>query len=178
MNSDITSVESYISQEQLKKRIAELGQEISQEFAGEHLIVVGVLNGAFMFCADLVREIKGCQVDVQFLGAASYHGGTESSGNVKITYDLKSDIKDKHILIVEDIVDTGLTIKSLKDLLASRKPKSIKLASLLYKPARNIHRVEIDYLAFEIQDKFVIGFGLDHDGKYRELPYIGVWTGA
>ncbi len=172
------NIETYISQEKINERVAELGKQISKDYAGEELLIAGVLNGAFMFCADLVRQIEGVAVSVEFMAASSYEGGTESSGNVKIRLDLKTDIKDKHVLIVEDIVDTGLTIKSLKGLLAARDPKSVKLASLLYKPARNIHKVDIDYLAFEIDDKFVIGYGLDYDGKYRELPYIGVWTGA
>ena len=141
-------------------------------------MIAGVLNGAFLFCADLVRAVEGVGVSVEFMAASSYEGGTETTGNVKIRLDLKTDIANKNVLIVEDIVDTGLTIKSLKALLLARNPKSVKLASLLYKPARNIHKVDIDYLAFEIEDKFVIGYGLDYDGKYRELPYIGVWTGS
>lgn len=169
------AIDVYISEEKIKQRVKELGKQITADYQGEELVVVGVLNGAFVFCADLIREIK-LPLYMEFLGASSYGDSTSSSGNVKITLDLKKDIQGKNILLVEDIIDTGLTISNLFDIFKSRKPKSIKLASLLFKPARLKHPVAIDYLGFEIEDKFVIGHGLDYAGRYRELPYIGVYN--
>lgn len=170
------AVDIYISEEKIKSRIKELGEKITKDFKGEELVVIAVLNGSFIFCADLIREIK-VPVIVEFVGATSYGESTESSGNVKITMDLKRDIAGKNILVVEDIVDTGLTLSNLLEVFKSRKPKSIKLASFLFKSARLKHTVPIDYLGFEIEDKFVIGYGLDFAGKYRELPYVGVYQG-
>ncbi|EQC47171.1 hypoxanthine phosphoribosyltransferase [Bacteriovorax sp. Seq25_V] len=163
----------FISQEQISNRVKELARTIDQDFSGEEIVVIGVLNGAFMFVADLIREIKS-PIILDFIAASSYEG-TESTGNLKILKDIKVDIKDKNVILVEDIVDTGLTIKELQKDLKDRGPKSLKLCSLLHKPARTIHENKIDYLGFEIEDKFVIGYGLDFDGKYRELPYIGVY---
>ncbi|EQC46748.1 hypoxanthine phosphoribosyltransferase [Bacteriovorax sp. BSW11_IV] len=168
------AVEVMISEEEISKRISELGAKITNDYAGEELVVVGVLNGAFMFVADLIRKIN-VPVRLEFMAVASY-SGTESTGEIKVNLDLKESIRGKNVLVVEDIVDTGLTIKTLRGILQQKGPKSLRLASLLYKPARNIHKVEIDYLAFEIEDRFVIGYGLDFDGKYRELPYIGVYS--
>ena len=169
-------MEVHISQEQIAARVRELGEQINRDYEDKEIVVVGVLTGAFMFCADLIREIK-VPVKIEFMSAASYGDDTESSGNVKIRLDLKHDIKDKHVLVVEDIVDTGLTITSLLTMLKARHPASIRLASLLHKPARSIHKVHIDYLAFKIEDNFVIGYGLDYAERYRELPYIGIYQG-
>jgi hypoxanthine phosphoribosyltransferase len=168
------AIDVYFSEEQIKNRVKELAQEITRDFAGEELVVIGVLNGAFMFCADLVRELD-LPVNIEFMSASSYVG-TESSGEVTINLDLRNSIKDKNVLVVEDIVDTGLTMTQLLRNLEQRNPKKLKLATLLYKPARTEHKVDIDYLAFEIEDKFVIGYGLDFDGRYRELPYIGIYN--
>jgi hypoxanthine phosphoribosyltransferase len=170
------SVETFISEEKIKQRVAELGKQITEDFAGEEIVVVGVLNGAFMFCADLIRQIN-LPITLEFLAVSSYGDATTSSGEVKINMDLKREIAGKNVLIVEDIVDTGLTLSTLLEIMKVRKPKSLKLASLLHKPAKQTHEVPIDYLAFEIEDKFVIGYGLDYAGKYRELPYIGVYSG-
>ncbi len=170
------SVEVYIPEEKIKSRIKELGEQITKDYNGEEVVIIAVLNGSFVFCSDLIRQIK-CPVIVEFVGASSYGEGVESSGNVKITMDLKRDILGKHVLVVEDIVDTGLTLSNLLEVFKSRKPKSIKLASFLFKPARLKHPVPINYLGFEIEDKFVIGYGLDYGGKYRELPYVGVYKG-
>lgn len=170
------SVETFISEEDIAKRITELGESISKDFDGDELIVVGILNGGFVFCADLIRKINAPMI-VDFFRASSYGEGTESSGNLEIISDLSINIEGKDVLIVEDIVDTGLTLTKVIELFKSRSPKSVKLASLLYKPSRNLHKVPIDYLGFEIEDKFVIGYGLDYAGKYRELPYIGVYQG-
>jgi hypoxanthine phosphoribosyltransferase len=163
-----------LSTEQISKRIKELGEQITKDYQGKEIAIVGILNGSFVFCADLVREIK-VPVNVEFMGASSYGSGTTTSGEVKITLDVKSSLEGKHVLIVEDIVDTGHTLKSILEILQVRKPASLKLASFLYKPSRNIHPVDINYLAFEIEDHFVIGYGLDYDGRYRELPYVGIY---
>lgn len=170
------SIDVFISEEKIKERVSELGKQITADFAGEELVVVGVLNGAFMFCADLLRQID-LPITLEFLAVSSYGDETTSSGEVKINLDLKREIAGKNVLIIEDIVDTGLTLSTLLEILKVRKPKALKLASLLHKPARQTHPVPIDYLAFEIEDKFVIGYGLDYAGKYRELPYIGVYSG-
>ena len=169
----MSSVDVFISKEQIANRVKEIGALISKDYAGKEVTVIPLLTGAFMFAADLLREIK-VPVDIQFMATSSYEG-TQSTGEVKINYDLKRSVHGKHVLLVEDIVDTGTTLKTVMEIMKTRKPASIKLASLLYKPARNIHPVDIDYLGFEIEDKFVIGYGLDYDGRYRELPYIGVY---
>ena len=169
------AVDVFISEEQIQTRIKELGEQITRDFNGEEVTVVGVLNGAFMFVADLVRTME-LPIVLEFIKASSYGDGTTSSGKVDITLDLQKDIKDKNVLVIEDIVDTGLTLTGLLEDFKQRNPKNLKLASLLYKPARCKHKVNIDYLGFEIEDKFVIGYGLDYAGKYRELPYIGVYS--
>ena len=168
-------IDVFLSSEQIKNRVAELAQAINRDYAGKELLVLGILNGSYVFLADLLREVK-VPLLMDFMKASSYEG-TESTGKVQIKLDTKLDLKGKDVLIVEDIVDTGHTMKALLKELEGRAPKSLKLASLLYKPARNIHPVKIDYLGFEIEDKFVIGYGLDFDGRFRELPYIGIYGG-
>lgn len=168
------TITEYISSEKIKERICQMGAEISGDYAGKEIVVVGILNGAFMFCADLVREIKS-PVRLDFMLTSSYGDGTVSSGNIKIKLDMKKSVQNKHVLIVEDIVDTGMTISCLLEMMKARNPASIKLASLLYKPARAKYKIDIDYLGFEIEDKFVIGYGLDLAGRFRELPYIGIY---
>jgi hypoxanthine phosphoribosyltransferase len=169
------AVDVYISEEKIQARIKELGEQITKDFNGEEVTVVGVLNGAFMFVADLIRAMD-LPVVMEFIKASSYGDGTVSKGKVDITLDLQKDIKGKNVLVVEDIVDTGLTLTGLLEDFKQRDPKNLKLASLLFKPARCQHKVNIDYLGFEIEDKFVIGYGLDYAGKYRELPFIGVYS--
>jgi hypoxanthine phosphoribosyltransferase len=165
--------EVMISEEEIALRIAELGKAITQDFENEELVVICVLKGAFMFCSDLIKKINR-PVRLEFISLSSYGDSTNSSGNVRLEMDITANVEGKNVLIVEDIVDTGLTIKTLIEMLALRKPKSVKLASLLFKPVKLKHKVGIDYLGFEIEDKFVIGYGLDYAGRYRELPYIGV----
>lgn len=162
-----------ISEEEIALRIDALAKAINEEFNGQELVVICVLKGAFMFCSDLIKKIE-LPVRLEFIQLSSYGEGTKSAGNVKVEMDLSGSINNQNVLIVEDIVDTGLTIKTLSEMLEVRNPKSLKLASLLYKPSRNTHPAKIDYLGFEIEDKFVIGYGLDYAGRYRELPYIGV----
>lgn len=173
VGTELQNVDIFISEEDISERVIQLGQQISKDYQGEDLVVLCVLNGAFMFCSDLVKQIN-LPIKVDFVGLSSYGEATESSGQVVITTDTKMDLSDKNVLVIEDIVDSGLTMKYFLKLLQERSPKSIKLASLLYKPARNKYSVNIDYLGFEIEDKFVVGYGLDYAGKFRELPYVGI----
>ena len=168
------NIETLIDAKTIEARCAALGQEITKDYAGKEVIIVPVLKGSFVFAADLIRHIDlTCSID--FLGLRSYEG-TESSGVVQITSDLTKGIEGKHVLVVEDIVDTGLTMQYLLENLETRRPASIKTVSLLHKPARSQVEVPIDYLGFTIEDVFVIGYGLDFDQKYRNLPYLGVVT--
>jgi len=169
------AIDVFISEEKIQERIKELAEVISKDYKGEEVIVVGVLNGCFMFCADLLRELD-LPIITEFMAASSYGEGTTTSGQVDILLDIKTDIKGKNVLFVEDIVDTGHTFKKILEMIKTRGPKSVKIASLLSKPARREHEIDIDYLAFEIEDKFVVGYGLDLAGKYRELPYIGIYN--
>src|SRR3984957_20167807 len=164
---------SMISAEQIATRVRELGAQITKDYAGRNLVLVCVLKGSFVFGADLMRTID-LPLRVDFLGVRSYGEGTESSGVVQITQDLSRPIENEDVLIVEDIVDTGLTIAHLMDLLRTRAPASVKVCSLLHKPARARVSVNVDYLGFTIEDRFVVGYGLDFAEKYRNLPYIGV----
>ena len=165
--------EVMISEDEIALRIEALGQAITQDFMGEDLVVICVLKGAFIFCSDLIKKINR-PLSLEFISLSSYGDGTQSSGNVRLDMDITCNVEGKNVLIVEDIVDTGLTIKTLMAMLALRNPKEVRLASLLFKPVKLKHQVKIDYLGFEIEDKFVIGYGLDYAGRYRELPYIGV----
>lgn len=152
--------------------MAELGAQITKEFKGQPLHVVGVLKGSFMFLADLVRHIDlDCSID--FLGVSSYGSRTQTSGIVRMTQDLSSPIANKHVLIVEDIVDTGLTMKYLIDNLQTRRPESISVCTLLHKPSNQRIEVPIHYVGFTIPNEFVIGYGLDYAQLYRNMPYIG-----
>ena len=162
-----------ISEEQIRDRVRELGAQISAEYKDRPLVLVCVLKGSFVFAADLARSID-LPLRVDFLGVRSYGEGTESSGVVQITQDLSRPIAGEDILFVEDIVDTGLTLAYLKDLFRTRQPRSVKVCSLLHKPARARVEVKIDYLGFTIEDKFVVGYGLDVAERYRNLPFIGV----
>src|SRR5207244_11387666 len=164
-------VEVLYTQQQIAGRVRELAAEIERDHRGKELVLVGVLKGAFVFVSDLSRQID-LPLSVDFIGLSSYGEATESSGVVKITSDLTRPIENKHVLIVEDIVDTGLTMRYLLDNLATRRPTSVKLCTLLYKPSRARTRIPIDYLGFEIADRFVVGYGLDANDKYRNVPFI------
>ena len=165
--------EALITEEEIAYRIEALGKAITKDYENEDLVVICILKGAFVFCSDLIKKINR-PVSLEFISLSSYGDSTNSSGNVRLEMDITSNVEGKNVLIVEDIVDTGLTIKTLMDMLSVRNPKSVKLASLLFKPVKLKHNVKIDYLGFEIEDKFVIGYGLDYAGRYRELPYIGM----
>ena len=166
-------VSTMLSAEQIAARVRELGAAITRDYAGRSPLLVSVLKGSFVFAADLVRTID-LPVRIDFLGVRSYGEGTETSGVVQITSDLSRPIEHEHVLLVEDIVDTGLTVAHLFDLLRTRGPASVRLCALLHKPVRARVEVKIDYLGFTIEDRFVVGFGLDFAERYRNLPYIGV----
>jgi hypoxanthine phosphoribosyltransferase len=161
-----------ISSEDLAARVRTLGEQITRDHAGRPLVVVGVLKGSFIFLADLVRAID-LPVSIDFIGISSYQG-TSSTGVVKITSDLTRPIEGKDVLLVEDIVDTGLSMRYLLDNLATRRPASLKVCALLEKPSRARVTVPIDYRGFVIGDEFVVGYGLDWDGKMRNLPFVGI----
>ncbi len=170
----MSNISVFISEEEISTRIKELGAEIRKDYGDEEIIVLCILKGAIIFCADLLRAIGG-KTQLEFISASSYGNNTETSGQVDISYKLSQSLKGKHVLIVEDIVDTGLTLdRVLARLKKEEEPASMKLASLLTKPSRREIEVNIDYLGFEIEDKFVIGYGLDLAQNYRELPYIGL----
>ena len=163
----------------LRERVAEMGRQITQDYGdadADGLVVVGVLKGSFIFLADLCRAID-LPVEVDFLGLSSYGDQQESTGVVRVTQDLSRSVERKHVLVVEDIVDTGPTMKYLIENLSTRNPESVRVATLLHKPARSQVDVPIDYLGFEIPDRFVVGYGLDYASKLRNLPFIGVVTG-
>lgn len=170
----INDVESILlSEEKLAKRIAEIGAEITADYAGKEILMIGVLRGAVIFMSDLARSIK-VPVAIDFMAVSSYGAGTTSSGVVRILKDLDENVEGKHILVIEDIIDSGLTLNYLLDNLKSRKPASIKLCTLLNKPERRKVDVKIDYNGFNVPDYFVVGYGLDYAEKYRNLPFIGI----
>ncbi|CAA7600972.1 hypoxanthine phosphoribosyltransferase [Acididesulfobacillus acetoxydans] len=171
MENDIARV--LVTNEELKSRIAELGAEITRDYAGKELLVLGILKGAVLFMADLVREIR-LPLTFDFLAVSSYGASTSSSGVVRILKDVERSVEGVHILIAEDIVDTGLTLKYLKENLYRRHPESVKVVTLLDKPGRRKVEVVPDYNGFVIPDEFVVGFGLDFGEKYRNLPYVAV----
>jgi hypoxanthine phosphoribosyltransferase len=167
-------IKELISAAKIAERIRELGAHITRDYAGNELVLVGVLKGSFLFLADLARAIESRELHVEFLGVQSYGDETTSSGVVEITFDLKKPIEGKHVLVVEDIVDTGLTMQYIQKNLNTRGPASVKLCSLLHKPARQRVETKIDYLGFTIEDLFVVGYGLDYAQRYRNLPFIGI----
>ena len=171
MHKDVKEI--LFSEEQLKERVAQIAAQIDRDYAGKELMLVSVLRGSFIFMADLVRAITvPCTVD--FMAVSSYGAGTVSSGQVQITKDLSEDITGRHLLVVEDILDSGNTLSYLLEVLRARKPASIRLCTLLDKPERRVKPVRLDYTGFTIPDAFVVGYGLDYDEYYRNLPYIGV----
>lgn len=160
-----------LDEQTLRARVGELGARISREYDDDGLVVVGILNGCFVFMADLVRAIER-PVRCDFMGLSSYGDEAESSGVVAITKDLGASIEGRHVLVVEDIVDTGLTLAYLLDNLRTRRPASVRVAALLSKPARRQVEVQVDYLGFTIEDRFVVGYGLDYAGLHRNLPFV------
>lgn len=165
------SLKTYISEEQIQQKVKELGNLLTKKFKNEKVVAVCVLKGSFMFYSDLIRNIEA-DISCEFFGVSSYHGGTSSSGEVKVTLDLSSPIEDRHVILVEDIVDTGLTMNYLKNSILSRKPKSLTTIALLEKPDALKVECKLDHVGFKIQNEFVVGYGLDYQGYYRNLPYI------
>ena len=171
MRDDIDHI--LISEADLQKRVAQLGGQISQDYAGKAPLLVSVLRGSFIFMADLTRHIQPfCQVD--FMAVSSYGSGTVSSGQVNIVKDLTDSIEGKDVIVVEDILDSGNTLSYLFQLLKARNPASLRLVTLLDKPSRRTKPIQADYVGFTVPDEFVVGYGLDYDELYRNLPYIGV----
>ncbi|HJB59142.1 MAG TPA: hypoxanthine phosphoribosyltransferase [Candidatus Faecalibacterium faecipullorum] len=172
MRDDIQTV--LVSEEQLRAKVAELGARISRDYAGKDLLLVSILKGAVVFMADLMRAVTiPCSID--FMVVSSYGGtNTESTGLVKIVKDLDADLSGREVLIVEDVLDTGVTLSNLVPMLRMRHPNSVKICAILDKPARRKTSITADYRGFEVPDAFVVGYGLDYDEKYRNLPFVGV----
>ncbi|WP_374711334.1 hypoxanthine phosphoribosyltransferase [Symbiobacterium terraclitae] len=162
-----------LSAEQIAARVRELGAEISRDLAGQTVLVVGVLKGAFVFCADLLRCLT-VPAEVDFMAVSSYGSATESSGVIRILKDLDASVTGKHVLLAEDIVDSGLTLRYLKEYLEHQNPASLRVCVLLDKPARRQTQVAVDYVGFTIPDEFIVGYGIDYAEQYRHLPYIGI----
>ena len=168
-----TPVEILIEGPDIQHRIRELAAEIRRDIPDEDVHFVCVLKGAFLFLADLVRAMEG-RVTLDFMATSSYGSATTSSGEVRLVKDLDEGLEGRHVVIIEDIVDTGLTLHYLQDILRARGPRSLRTACLLSKPSRRQVEVQVEYVGFTIEDRFVVGFGLDYDEHYRNLPYIGV----
>lgn len=165
-------VKVLINEEQLQKRVNEIAKQIEEEYKGKEIILICILKGSVFFTVDLAKRING-DVKLEFIRVSSYNDGTESSGEIKMKLDLKDSIQGKNVIVIEDIIDTGRTLSYLVEYLKMKKPESVKLCALLDKPDRRVVEVKVDYTGFQIPDKFVIGYGLDFDEKYRNLPYVG-----
>lgn len=171
MHNDIEEI--LISEEALRRRTAELGEQIARDYLGQSLLLLGTLKGAVPFIADLARAIP-LPLELDYMAVASYGDSTQSSGVVRIIKDLEGPVHQKHILVVEDIIDSGLTLHYLVDMLRQRRPLSLRLCALLDKERPRVKEVSVDYLGFRIPDRFVVGYGLDYAQRYRNLPYIGI----
>ena len=171
LENDIKKI--LISHDEIVTAARELGQKLTKDYQGKNPILVGILKGSVPFMAELIKHID-THIELDFMLVSSYHGGTSSSGVINIIKDIDQDIKDRDILFVEDIIDTGKTLKSLKELFEGRQPASVKIATLLDKPEGRLVEIEADYTCFTIPNEFVVGYGLDYDENYRNLPYVGV----
>lgn len=160
-----------INETKLEKRINELAKEIEKEYKGKDIVLVGILKGSVMFMSQLAKRING-NVELDFMDVSSYEG-TESTGNISINKDIRNSIEGKDVIIVEDIIDTGKTLTHILEYLKQKNPNTIKIATMLSKPSRRVMELNVDYIGFAIEDIFVIGYGLDYNEKYRNLPYIG-----
>jgi hypoxanthine phosphoribosyltransferase len=165
--------EVLLTEQQIHDRVAQLGQQLAEDYAGRLPVLVSVLKGSIIFMADLIRATP-IPLSLDLMEVSSYGSGTETSGQVRILKDLSSSIQDRDVIVVEDIIDTGLTLNYLLRYLGERHPASIRICCLLDKPARRLAEIEIDYRGFTIADRFVVGYGLDYDERYRNLPYVGV----
>lgn len=168
----IKKINVYLSEEQVEQRVRELGREISVAYGDEPVCLICILKGSVFFTCELAKNITS-PVEMEFMSVSSYGAGTTSSGVVRIVHDLDSSIEGKNVLVIEDIIDSGRTLSYLLENLKTRNPKSLKLCTLLDKPERRVVDVAVDYVGFEIPDEFVVGYGLDYDQRYRNLPYIG-----
>jgi hypoxanthine phosphoribosyltransferase len=171
MHEDIAEI--LLTEEQIRNKVAELGKQITHDYQGKNLLLLGTLKGAVPFIADLARDIK-LPLEIDYMAISSYGNTTQSSGVVRILKDLEGPIDRKHVLIVEDIVDSGLTLHYLMDVLRQRRPLSLRVCALLDKGRERIKPVELDYVGFPIPDQFVVGYGLDYAQRYRNLPYVGI----
>jgi hypoxanthine phosphoribosyltransferase len=169
----MTNPEILISRQEIKKTIAKLAEQLRKDYEGKNPILISVLKGSAVFFADLIRELN-IPLQIEFMQVSSYGSGTESSGKIKVVQRLRTDIKDRHVLVVEDIVDTGNTLSYLLKYLSRKKPASLKLCTLTDKPSRRKVPVKIDYLGFTVPDKFIVGYGIDFNEEYRYLPDICV----
>ena len=166
-------IETLISKDDINKRIKELASEINEDFKDEEVLLIGLLRGSVVFIADLARELE-IEATMDFMTVSSYGNSTESSRDVKIIKDLEEDIRGRNVIIVEDIVDTGFTLRKVEDMLMTREPKKLKIITLLDKPERREVDIEVEYIGFKIQDDFVVGYGIDYAQKHRTLPYVGI----
>ena len=164
-------IEILINESRLEKRIEELGKQIEKDYKGKEIVFIGILKGSVMFMTQLAKSIKN-SVEFDFMDVSSYEG-TESTGKIKVNKDIRNSIEGKDIIIVEDIIDTGRTLTYLIEYLKQKNPSSLKIATMLSKPSRRVMELNVDYIGFAIDDKFVVGYGLDYNEKYRKLPYIG-----
>ena len=160
-----------INETRIEKRLDEMAKEIDKDYEGKEIILIGILKGSVVFMVELAKRLK-TKVQFEFIEVSSYEG-TESTGKIKINKDITNSINDKNVVIVEDIIDTGRTLTFLKEYIQEKGAKSIKIATLLSKPSRRIMDLDVNYIGFKIEDKFVVGFGLDYNQKYRNLPYVG-----
>ena len=168
----MVEIKTLISEEEINKRVKEIAEEIDKEYEGKEITLICILKGSVFFTVELAKRINS-DVKLEFIRVSSYGEGTESSGEIKMKLDLKDSIQGKDVIVIEDIIDTGRTLSYLIEYLKMKKPNSIKLCALLDKPDRRVIDVKVDYTGFKIPDKFVVGYGLDWDEKYRTLPYIG-----
>lgn len=171
MHEDLERV--LISAEEIDKRVGELAEQICADYAGKTILLVTLLKGGVTFLVDLMRKLT-VPVEIDFMGVSSYGSGSKTSGVVKIEKDLDSPIQGRHVLLVEDIIDSGLTLAYVRDLLLDRAPASLRICTILNKPSRRKVDVKVDYIGFDIPDEFVVGYGLDYAQKHRNLPYVGV----
>ncbi len=161
-----------VTEKQLEEKVTELAKKISEDYKGKNLLFIVILRGAFIFASDLFKKIENlCEVD--FMAVSSYGSGTQSTGQIKILKDLSNPIEGKDVIIVEDILDTGITLDNLIKMLKLRNPKSVEICACISKPARRKIDVEAKYIGFEVENEFIVGYGLDYNEKYRNLPYIG-----
>ncbi len=166
------NIKSFISKEAIEKKVSEIAAQISKDYKGKELFVVSILTGSVIFCSDIVRKLKA-DFELDFIRVSSYRG-KKSSGKIKFIADTAVDMKDKDVLIIEDICDTGRTLAYIKDLFIKRKAKSVKICVLINRISEKVKTVDIDYVGFNIEKEYIVGYGLDYDGKYRGLPYIGI----